>query len=425
MEGTEETRKGVMIPEKVRSKAKEEADRLNHGSDLIRRILEDQYILHWKRGEVKEQAEELKDESKEVTAEEEEGREQVAEDEVQVQDEEEVNKVEEQSETGKKIRAHLDHAKRMLEEARRKVEGRDQLCYLETGLVELNGIIHALEEMFAKVNEEGSEDQKKKFNILLKLALKLQMDCLNKITWIQENEGMRHLPLAKTWKWNCKEKRYWRWRKAILKYLRYFPGELTISSLIEDYMKDCKARIVIKEKIEECESVEEALKKIDSIYDKHEAFRVEEEKMKIPGVCRENPSYGSYYEKENAKTLLAYVMKVEAYNEKRDGDESIKYHLGIRFKLKFLSKLSERSGKEIVQNGDSMADRTMKTYKQGLINILKRFPDYLEEYFEPQRVGDLDEDKEQGYQTDEEVCSNDEEEGYYGHESADSDYDYQ
>lgn len=319
-------------------------------------------------------------------------------------------------EIDKMIREDLDKAKKLLKDARRKIGKTDQLCLLLVGSDDLDKVTSKLERMFELVNTEGSQRQKREFNILMKVTFDSQMSCLNEISWIQADEG--------TDKWNCREeKKYWSWRRTIKKYLKYFPEEMTVKTLIEDYMEDSKDRENIKEKIEGCKGVEEALKKIDSIYDKQEEFRKEEERLKIHTICKERPSYGSYHERENAKTILDYVRKVEKYNKMRD--EENQYHLGRRFQLKFLSKLSHKNGTEIVQSLAALKDPTMKTYKEGLKNIMKRFPSYLEEWLIPPKREEKEdeEDDEQGYQTDDETCSDDDEEEEDHHEF-DNDYDF-
>ena len=365
------------------------------------------------RNKAKEETAELKNSNESKVEEHEEGKVEAAE---PIKDPDENEADEEQKKD--KIRENLDHAKKLLKIARRREEGgKDQLCFLEACADEFHETISALESMFEEVNEVGSIEQKREFNILMKIAQNFRMECLHKISWLLE-ERMK--------KWNYQEKKYFKWKKSILKYLRHFPEDITVQTLIEDYMEDSKEGETIKEKIEGCESVKEALKKIDSIYDRAEAFRVEEEKMKIPGICREHPCYESFFEKENAKTILKFVLKVEAYNKKRD--ESSKYHLGRRFQLKFLSKLSDRSARDIVLNGVSLEDTTMKTYKEGLENILKRFPDYPKEWFvNPRERNETDEEEdEKGYETDEEVATEDDEEGSAeSADSCDSDYDYQ
>lgn len=358
--------------------------------------------------ESKEEAEATADESKEESEEQVEAAE--------VPDENEI----EQKAIDKMIREDLDKAKKMLKTARQRVQGEEDLEELEAASNELHNIILALEIMFELIKSEGSQKQKKEYNILMKLTFNLQMDCLHSISWIQAEQGLDL--------WDCQdEKKYWPWRRTIRKYIKYFPEDMTTESLIQEYMRDCKEREAIQEKIQGCESAEEALMKIDSIFDRNEEFRREEERLKIYTNCREDPCYGSYFEKENAKKLLSFIRKVENYNKVRR-DEGIKqhYHLGRRFKIKFLSKLSQRSARDVVLNAASWEDMTMKTYKKGLKNILERFPDYPKEWFvAPRGNEEENEENEQGYETDEEICDDDDDydEGEE-QEATDQDYDF-
>lgn len=217
--------------------------------------------------EGKDEAEAATKESKdEAEATANESKEEPVEEQVEAKEPDGGNEVEQKA-VDEIITVELDKAKKLFKTARRRVEKTDKLFLLEAASDDLDKVTSILESMFELINKEGSQKQKKVFNILMKLTYACQMDCLQQINWIQADEG-KDL-------WDCKgEEDYWNWKKTILKYQRYFPEEITVQALIQEYMKDSKDRDIIKEKIEECKTVEEALMKIELII---RVFREEEE----------------------------------------------------------------------------------------------------------------------------------------------------
>ena len=239
-----------------------------------------------------------------------------------------------------------DKLDRQISSVKRKVKGAERMIP-HGNKVELERARHTLDDAFKELDKmsvktsEGTEDQWTQAEDLFLLIEEKQEYISTKLASL-ENEAInrQQMPKASLEKWNGDSSNFHDWKVFIRQMLKFKDETLNLATF-KAHIADGPEKQKIMERIENCRSVDDALKILERFYGNFSILQ-----PKLRAKLEQLPDNPVFHETESAniEAILNYLTKMKKHNmEKKYVDQDFINH--------FQHKLSSARVREITDNG--------------------------------------------------------------------------
>ena len=222
-----------------------------------------------------------------------------------------------------------DKLDRQISSVKRKVKGAERMIP-HGNKVELERARHTLDDAFKELDNmsvktsEGTEDHWTQAEDLFLLIEEKQEDISTKLASL-ENEAInrQQMPKASLEKWNGDSSNFHDWKVFIRQMLKFKDETLNLATF-KAHIADGPEKQKIMERIENCRSVDDALKILERFYGNFSILQ-----PKLRAKLEQLPDNPVFHETESAniEAILNYLTKMKKHNmEKKYVDQDFINH---------------------------------------------------------------------------------------------------